>query len=94
MLQLVAGWEPGICELAGQAEEVVSRGKSQVRKPEKTPSCRSNCARLDKLQHVLHSGADRSVGAADTSVRATPGPTGHSRRQPTPGGEPSSPWQE
>jgi len=27
------------------------------------------------MMHVLHSGADRSVGAADTSVRATSGAT-------------------
>jgi hypothetical protein len=36
---------------------------------------RSNCARLDKLKHVLHSGADMSAGAADTSVRAKSGAT-------------------
>jgi hypothetical protein len=32
---------------------------------------RSSCARLDKLKHVLPSGAEMSLGAADTSVRAT-----------------------
>jgi hypothetical protein len=46
-------------------------------KPEKYFSCRSSCARLDKPQHVLHSGADMSVGAADTSVRATSAATAH-----------------
>jgi len=33
---------------------------------------RASSARLDKLKHVLHKNADKSVGAADTSVCATP----------------------
>jgi len=41
----------------------------------KVPSCRSSCARLNKLKHVLQSGAEMSLGAADTSVRATSGAT-------------------
>ena len=49
-------------------------------------SCGSSCARLDKLKHVLHSGADRSVGAADTSVRATSGATAHWQKWPKPRG--------
>ena len=48
------------------------------------PSCRSNCARLDKLKHVLHSGAEVSLGAADTSVRATSAATAHWSKRPKP----------
>jgi len=54
-------------------------------------SCRSNCARLDKLKHVLQSGADMSVGTADTSVRATCGAMAHLRKWPKPRGEQNSP---
>jgi len=46
------------------------------------PSCRPNCAPLDKLKHVLHSGAEMSLGAADTSVRATSGATVHWSKWP------------
>jgi hypothetical protein len=36
-------------------------------------TCRSSCARLDKLKHVPPKSAETSLGAADTSVRATSG---------------------
>jgi hypothetical protein len=50
-------------------------------KREKIPCCMSRCTQLDKR----HSGADMSVGAADTSVRARPeqrlvGTSGQSQR--------------
>jgi hypothetical protein len=43
-------------------------------------SCMSSAARLDKLKHLLPSGADMSVGAADRSVRATSGATADWRK--------------
>ena len=55
--------------------------------------CRSNCARLDKLKHVLPRGAEMSLGAADTSVRATSGATANWRERPKPTGELRSPGQ-
>jgi hypothetical protein len=48
------------------------------------PCCMSSCTRLDKLKHVPPSGADRSVRAADTSVRATSGATAHWHKWPKP----------
>src|SRR5580704_9243875 len=48
-------------------------------------SGRSNCARLDELKRVQPKNADRSVGTADTSVRATSGASAYWRIRPMSG---------
>src|SRR5580700_4181854 len=48
-------------------------------KPEKYRLVGELCSTVP-LKHVLHSGDDKSVDAADTSVRATSGATAHWRK--------------
>jgi len=76
MLQLVAGREPGICELQSprQAEEVMFPEEVTGQRRHRRNNLRlgrASVARLDKLKHVLPKSAEMSLGAADTSVRAT-----------------------